>query len=205
MPTGCWLALHAASGVVAGYSTGSLAFTMDAAGISNALGGAYDDYFALSDILNSDLEALLGQDLDIPMQRRNFLRASWALIEGDTESLLRITKSVIEASEAVPTSKQEKLLENERNLDSCTRIKECLKLAWAVFDIEEPPDFCSTGWTDVLVSNARRDRITHPKTAADLAIPEEEWKHCYAAIEWLVHQFVRFHELSKHRYLDSES
>jgi hypothetical protein len=183
----------------------SLAFTMDAAAISNALGRAYNDYFALSDILNSDLEALLGQDLDSPAQRRNFLRASWALVEGDTESLRRITLSVIEASDATPNSRQQKLIDDERGLDSCTRIKECLKLSWVVFELDKPPNFGGPEWGEVLVCSARRDKITHPKTAEDLEIGEEEWRRCYAAIEWLVQQFVHFHERSKYKYVDGES
>ena len=175
---------------------------MDAA---DALGKAYDDYFAVSDVLMTDLTALVDQPLQSGVERRNFLRGAWGLIEGDTESLRRIAASIAEASGKALTSKQQKLIADERSLDSLDRIKESLKLAYAVFALPNAPNFGGPEWGWVITASTRRDRVTHPKTVADLEISEQEWSDCFKAFTWLNGLFRDFHSAIHRTYASGES
>ncbi len=153
---------------------------------------AFDNYFALSDILMKDLQDLLETESDSQHWRRNYIRVSASLIEGYAHCLREMCAVSFMCVAPKISQKEEKVLRSEQNLDANERIKRTLRVAYKLFELQPAPNFGGLEWPRAQRILAKRHLIMHPKNPADLNIPDELWEELYDDITWLIKQFFSF-------------
>ncbi len=161
---------------------------------------AFDNYFALSDILIKDLQALLESESDSQHWRRNYIRVSASLIEGYAHCLREMCAVSFLCISPEINRKEEKLLRSEQSLEANERIKRTLRVAYKLFELQPPPNFGGSEWPRAQRILAKRHQIMHPKTPADLDISDELWEELYNDITWLLGQFFSFISTSEKKY-----
>ena len=102
---------------------------------------AFDNYFALSDILREDLLALLESESDSQHWRRNYVRVSAALIEGYAHCLRNMCAVSFDCVAPSIATKEAEVIRSERNFDANERIKLTLRVAYKLFELEPAPNF----------------------------------------------------------------
>ena len=147
---------------------------------------AFENYLALSDLLLSDGEIMLGVDLDDSRWQRNFIRAVVALIEGYGHCFRDMAVIGLDCDGPTLSADEEKVLRSESSLGVCDRIKFTLRAAYAMFSISPAPDFGTDEWCKAKEALEKRHSLMHPKTPSDLEITPIAWERMRAGLTWLV-------------------
>ena len=161
---------------------------------------AFDNYFALSSILREDLTALLDTETDSQHWRRNFVRVSASLIEGYAHCLREMCAISFDCVAPTISPKEREVLCAERNSDANERIKLTLRVAYKLFELQPAPNFGGPEWPRAQRVLAKRHLLMHPKTPADLAIPDELWSELREDVAWLVEQLFTFVAVLKEKH-----
>ena len=153
---------------------------------------AFDNYFALSDILCEDLAALLDGETNSQQWRRNYIRVSISLIEGYAHCLREICAVSLECVAPAISQKETEVLRSERSYDANERFKLTLRVAYKLFELQPVPNFGGVEWPRAQRVLAKRHLIMHPKTPADLKIPDGLWNELREDVAWLIEQLFNF-------------
>ena len=164
------------------------------------LGAAYDDYFMLSDVLRRDGARVLDDSRADEPWRRNVVRVTWPMIEAYASTLRRFCNVFRKYCDLELSTKHVRLLDDESQFGTPERIKETLKLAYRLHDLNDPPDFGDKQWSCVREAIEVRDRIMHPKSAADLEISDKNWPSVHAGLVWALTCFTRFFDQVSKKY-----
>jgi hypothetical protein len=136
------------------------------------------------------------------LYRRGFVRAVTALAEGSCYALKQV---IATAPLDPPLDAVELLMLNEKQvklgskgevdtakakLNSVDNIRFALSIACEACEIP-PVDFGNHGWEMVGKAFRIRDRLTHPKSSAELIVSDDEMNIVTAADEWLGETFSR--------------
>lgn len=155
---------------------------------------AFDRYFKLSPLLNSDVEYLLRNENQNQSFRRNFIRSACALIEGYLSCFRHLCEIGVESGQGTLTNKEFRALTEEKSLDSANRTKFTLRATYKLFELESIPEFGGKGWDDAQVLLRKRDNLVHPKRAEELEIDDESWNRIYAGAIWIFEPLLTFVE-----------
>jgi hypothetical protein len=153
---------------------------------------AFDNYFALSDILREDLLALLESESNSQHWRRNYVRVSAALIEGYAHCLRNMCAVSFDCVAPSIATKEAEVIRSERNFDANERIKLTLRVAYKLFELEPAPNFGGPEWPRAQRVLAKRHLLMHPKSPADLEISDAVWSELREDVTWLVEQLFNF-------------
>jgi hypothetical protein len=153
---------------------------------------AFDNYFALSDVLRQDLLVLLESESDSPHWRRNYVRVSASLIEGYAHCFREMCAVSFECVAPEISRKETAVLLSERNLDANERIKRTLRVAYKLFELQPAPNFGGPEWPRAQRVRAKRHLLMHPKSSADLEIPDDLWSELREDVTWLTERLFDF-------------
>lgn len=160
----------------------------------------FHNYFALSRVIQADMTALLDGENNTQHWRRNFIRATAALIEGYANCLRDMCVISFECVAPEIGKKETEILESERNFDANERLKLTLRAAYKLFELEPAPNFGDKEWSRAQQVLCKRHLLMHPKTPVDLEIAEELWNEIRDGITWLIKQLFNFFSLSEQKY-----
>ena len=110
---------------------------------------AFDNYCALSDVLREDLLALLETESDSQHWRRNYVRVSASLIEGNAHCLREMCAVSFECVAPEISEKEAEVVRSDRNFNANERIKLTLRAAYKLFELKPAPNLkspTSCGW-----------------------------------------------------------
>jgi len=153
---------------------------------------AFDRYFAMSELLQSDMEALLVGDPKSQSLRRNFVRAACSLVEGYAHCYRDMCQVGVAAGPGPLNADETKVLTDERAFGSTDRVKLTVRAIFKLFELPNAPDFSQKGWPQAQALFDRRDRLTHPKSVADLVVADEHWDIVYDGAAWIFEQLFSF-------------
>lgn len=153
---------------------------------------AFNNYFALSDILQKDLLALLDGESDSQHWRRNYIRVSASLIEGYVHCLREMCAVSFECIAPEIGQKETEVLRSERNFDANERIKLTLRVAYKLFELQPAPNFGGSEWHRAQRVLKKRHLLMHPKSPTDLQISDDLWDELYGDVTWLIEQLFNF-------------
>jgi len=161
---------------------------------------AFDRYLALTALLRSDLEGMLDAESTSAHWRRNFVRASVALLEGHAYSLRRLCRVLLPYCSSILSAKERKAIARGEELDTSARLKLTLRAAYKIFDLKPLPNFGDKNWTIAQGAVRKRHRLMHPRHVHDLGMSAQTWRIHKRGIVWLMEQFFDFMALAKQRY-----
>lgn len=162
---------------------------------------AFDNYLALSSILQKDMTALLNGENDTQHWRRNFIRASTSLIEGYAHCIREMCNVSRECEAREIGKKETQVLLSEKSFDANERIKLTLRAAYTLFELEPTPNFGGNEWPRAQRVLNKRHLLMHPKTPADLDVPDDLWNEIRNGdIAWLMEQLFNFFSLLQQKY-----
>ena len=161
---------------------------------------AFDRYFAMSDALRNDLEAILGSEDESQSFRRNFVRVTCALGEGYASCFREICAIGLETGPGDLSTREVKALQDERSLDSIERAKFTLRAAYKMLQLPSPPDFGDRGWASAQTLLLKRDGLMHPKSMDDLTISDSQWEAVHEGARWLLTQLFGLVEQLQRKY-----
>ena len=153
---------------------------------------AFDNYFALSEILREDLLALLETESESQHWRRNYVRVSASLIEGYANSLREMCAISFECVASEINAKEAEVIRAERSFSANERIKLTLRAAYKLFDLQPAPNFGGQEWPRAQRVLEKRHLLMHPKTPSDLEVPDGLWVELRDDVTWLVEQLFNF-------------
>ena len=153
---------------------------------------AFENYFALSDVLREDLLALLETESDSQHWRRNYVRVSASLIEGYAHCLREMCAVSFECVAPEISEKEAEVIRSERSFNANERIKLTLRAAYKLFELQPAPNFGGHEWRRAQRVFERRHLLMHPKTPDDLEISNELWSELRDDVTWLVEQLFNF-------------
>ena len=160
---------------------------------------AFDDYFAVTKKLKSDVKFFLDviksgsmNDSDIRW-KRNFVRTLVAVIEGHSYMLRQIAATELECKHVELSKKERKVLISGDDFSITERIKYTLSGSYKVFGLP-PPDFGTTDWKNAQEGLEWRNDLAHPKTPADLVRTSDSWNQIDSGLIWLLKQHFDFME-----------
>ena len=153
---------------------------------------AFDNYFALSDVLREDLLALLESESGSQHWRRNYIRVSASLIEGYAHCLREMCAVSFKCIAPAISQKEAKVLRSEQNFDANERIKLTLRVAYKLFELQPAPNFGGPEWPRAQRVLAKRHLFMHPKSPADLQISDDLWDELRGDVTWLIEQLFNF-------------
>lgn len=161
---------------------------------------AFDNYFQLSNILQTDMYVLLDGENDSQHWRRNFLRASSSLIEGYAHCLREMCAVSFECIAPEINRNESEVLQSESGFDANERIKLTLRVAYKLFQLEPAPNFGGNEWFRAQRVLSKRHLLMHPKTPVDLEVPDDFWDEMRDDVAWLVEQLFNFFSLLQQKY-----
>jgi hypothetical protein len=161
---------------------------------------AFDNYFALSRVLQEDMTALLDSENQTQHWRRNFIRASASLIEGYAHCLRDMCMVSFECIAPEIGKREAEVLQSERGFDTNERIKFTLRVAYQLFQLEPAPNFGGNEWPRAQLVLSKRHLLMHPKTSGDLEVSDEIWNEMRDDIAWLMEQLFNFFSLLQEKY-----
>ena len=101
------------------------------------MNAAFDNYFALSSMLQKDVSALLDGRNDTTQWKRNFIRASLPLIEGYAHCLREMCAVSFDCIAPPINAKEKDVLLNEKKFGTSERLKLTIKTSYKLFDLSE--------------------------------------------------------------------
>lgn len=161
---------------------------------------AFENYLMLSNMLLSDLKALLDSECENQHWRRNFIRTIAPIVEGYAHCLREMCSIGLECVAQKLPSKEKEVLLNERGFNASDRIRLTLRAAYRLFELSPSPDFRSKEWQQAKLVFEKRDALMHPKTASDLEVSDGPWRSMREDVAWLIGQFDNFQELAHKKY-----
>jgi hypothetical protein len=161
----------------------------------------FDNYFELSKILQSDMNALLDGENDTQHWRRNFIRASASLIEGYAHCLREICAVSFECVAPELAKKETEVLKSEQGFDANERIKLTLRAAYKLFELAPAPNFGGNEWLRAQKVLSKRHLLMHPKTPVDLQVSDDLWEEIREDVAWLFGQLFNFFSLLQKKYV----
>lgn len=153
---------------------------------------AFDNYFALSSILRDDLLALFESESDSQHWRRNFVRVSASLIEGYAHCLREMCAVSFACVAPEIDKKESEVIRSEQSFSANERIKLTLRAAYKLFELQPAPNFGGAEWPRAQRALEKRHSLMHPKTPADLQIPDALWVELREDVAWLIEQLFNF-------------
>ena len=158
---------------------------------------AFDNYFPVSEALNSDVAMFLDiDDSDLTKEpdiswKRNFVRVLAAVIEGYSNMLRQIAVIEFEYKPYELSNKEQLAIVSGDASNTRERIKYILSGSYKIFNLPSP-DFGTEYWVAAQEGLKRRDHLMHPKSPADLEMVSESWSRIYAGLVWLLEQHYKF-------------
>lgn len=153
---------------------------------------AFENYFALSYLLRDDLVALLETESESQHWRRNYIRVSASLVEGYAHCLREMCAVSFECVAPSISKREAEVIGCERSFDANERIKLTLRVAYKIFELQTAPNFGGPEWLRARRVLEKRHLLMHPKTPADLEIPDCLWDELRGDVTWLVEQLFNF-------------
>ena len=161
---------------------------------------AFDNYFALSEVLREDLNALLDTELDSQASQRNFIRAAAAMIEGYTHCIREMCLVGLQCDAPALTAKEVGALKSEHGVDTNDRYKLTVRAAYKMFALSPLPDFGSKRWARAQEVLNKRHLLMHPKVPTDLEIAKSSWPAIKDDVSWLMQQLFEFFALLQRKH-----
>lgn len=161
---------------------------------------AFDNYLAMSPLLRGDMEALLDQESDSQQWRRNFIRASAALLEGYAHCLREMCAVGDSCDSPTLSSKESGVVHSEKGFDANERLKYTLRAAYKRFELTPMPDFGGTEWTRAQRILVKRHLLMHPKSPADLEVSNDFWSEAREDVAWLFEKFFNLFKLLQEKH-----
>ena len=168
--------------------------------LQERMDAAFDNYLRLSKILRDDMNALLDSENNTQPWRRNFIRASAALIEGHAHCLRDMCAVSFDCVAPEITTKESDVLRLEKSFDTNERIKLTLRVAYKLFELEPAPNFGGSEWPTAQQVLTKRHLPMHPKIPADLEIPDDLWTTLRKDVTWLFEQLFSFLSLLEKKH-----
>lgn len=153
---------------------------------------AFDNYFALTEVLRGDLVEMLDMESDSQHWRRNYIRVSASLIEGYAHCLREMCAVSFECVAPEIGKKEAEVLRSERSFDANERIKVTLRVAYKLFELQPVPNFGGSEWPRAQRVLEKRHLLMHPKNPADLEVPDYLWNELRGGVTWLIEQLFNF-------------
>lgn len=153
---------------------------------------AFDNYLWLTLPLKDDVNDLLDVEQDTEPWRRNFIRTSVALIEGQIHCLRDICLTRLEFKGPQLAKNEIKALESEQQFDSDERYKYVVRAAYKLFELDPAPDFGGSEWRSAQRVFEKRHQLMHPKTPVDLEVSDELWEEIHKGVVWLIEHVLDF-------------
>ena len=160
----------------------------------------FHNYLKLTTLLHNDLTAMFSTETKSPHWRRNFVRASAALLEGEAHCLRQMCVVGLECGAPTLTKKECRVITDESSFDTNDRLKLTLRAAYKIFALQPLPDFGGTEWVITRQVLRKRHRLMHPKSPRDLGISDSTWRKLRRGIVWLMKQFYDFLSLALVKY-----
>lgn len=169
-------------------------------------------------VLVADVIRALEREPDTQSNRRDLLRASFAAIEGlvwfyrkhvegvakDIDEISPMTEMAF--SELTYRVTESGIVEPQTRFITITAMIKFTTNVAQRLSPEREVDYGVKGWADLLAFITIRNRITHPKTLADLHISDDEIKVSQSAFFWLLKLVGEVMELTNKasaRHLDA--
>ena len=153
---------------------------------------AFDNYLQLSKVLQADMTALLDSESNTQHWRRNFIRSSAALIEGEAHCLREMCAISFECAAHEISKNEADVLRSEKDFGAEDRIKLTLRAAYKLFELAPAPNFGGNEWPRAQRVLHKRHLLMHPKTPIDLEVPDDLWNEIRDGVTWLMEQFFNF-------------
>jgi hypothetical protein len=164
------------------------------------LDAAFENYLKLTTILDEDIKSMLSVKSASQQWRRNFVRASTALLEGHAHCLREMCLVGLHCSAPSLTKKERSAITDERGYDANDRLKLTLRAAYKLFSLRPAPDFSGADWACAQRVLRKRHRLMHPKRPRDLGLSDRTWSEMRRDIVWLMKQFSDFLSLGQQKY-----
>jgi hypothetical protein len=158
--------------------------------LQEKMDAAFENYFHVSKILREDMIALIGSEVATQHWRRNFIRSGAALLEGEAHCLREICVISSQCTAPNLTRKESAVLQSEDKFDANDRVKLTLRSAYRLFELDPTPDFGDKDWLLGQRVFEKRHLLMHPKTSADLEIPDYLWDELHSGMNWLMKPVV---------------
>lgn len=156
-----------------------------------------NNFIRLSTILLEDFVGLYEGDLETPLQRRNFVRASVALFEGVAHCYLDLCAVAVATARVHVSKAEDELIQDRRSGSASDRMKLALRLVHRIFETGHQPDFSGAGWAAAQQAIGKRHLLMHPKAPRDLSFSDDDWRQIEAGIVWMQDQQRHFVEYLK--------
>jgi hypothetical protein len=184
----------------AGKCIQKLAAMKTRAQLQTQLDAAFNNYLELTSLLYKDMESMLLTESNSQQWRRNFIRASAALLEGEAHCLREMCLVGLSCNASTLTKKERSAIIDERGTDANNRLKLTLRAAYKLFSLQPAPDFSSTEWVRAQRVLRKRHRLMHPKKPRDLGMSDRTWSELRRDTAWLMKQFFDFLSLGQQKY-----
>ena len=171
--------------------------------LQRQLDSAFDNYLQLTDLLRDDLNQMLDSEVNAQHWRRNFVRASVAMLEGHAYSLRQICVVALRCEAPSITGKERRAIQEERAFDTNDRFKLTLRAAYKLHSFKPLPRFDGGEWRQACKLMRKRHRLMHPRNPRDLGMADSTWKSYKRSIVWLTRQFFLFLELLARKHANS--
>jgi hypothetical protein len=168
--------------------------------LQRELDSAFSNYLKLTDALRSDLASMLDEERPTLHWRRNFVRASAALLEGHAHCLRRVCAVGLSIDASVFSKKEQRAITNDGGLSANERLKWTLRAAYKLHGLKPSPRFDGPEWRNAQKVMLKRHRLMHPRRPNDLGIADSTWKALRRGIIWLMKQFFDFLSLLQAKY-----
>ena len=144
---------------------------------------ALDVWLDLDNALHADVMELLERLYAKPSDqtcRRAYIRGAWGYIEGGIHGLYHFVRTMEDLAKDAHTKRP------AERLGTIDRVKATLKWGSERIAPDWKPDFSTKGWRAVQSSLDLRDRLMHPKSAAQFNVSDEEAEIVRTGMMWFV-------------------
>lgn len=161
---------------------------------------AFDNYFALSNVLRDDLLALLETESETQHWRRNYIRVGASLIEGYLHSFREMAAVSLDCVAPEISEKEKEALTSECRFSTPERFKLTLRAAHKLFEVGPAPNFGNFEWSRAQRVFKKRDSLMHPRNPVDFEIANSPWEELRFGINWLIEQLFNFVSALQKKY-----
>jgi len=165
--------------------------------------------FLLWGELDSDVETARAAMVsnDTQFARRQFVRATFAKIEGFTSALKQLclqSSTPTYSAEEIALLREKTFTLNEkgepRETANHLKLAQNIQFAFRMYarfcDVRFSLDTSESEWSDLKLAMAVRNRLMHPKKPEDLAVSEAEVQAASRASAWVGAKHTELHELA---------
>ena len=164
------------------------------------LDAAFGNYLKLTAVLCDDMNSMFAAESNSQQWRRNFVRASAALLEGQSHCLREMCLVGLRCDASSLTTKEHAAINDEGGFDANDRLKLTLRAAYKLFSLQPVSDFSGTEWPRAQRVLRKRHKPMHPKRPRDLGMSDRTWSEMRRDIAWLMKQFFDFLHLGQQKY-----